>query len=132
MVKRAEVRWGELTVSMRYTRDTSVPSSSPKSAVTGPAKRQPPEAQIRAQLGRILSSAGFVNSERLCRFLKLAVDRALAAQTEQLKEYALGRDVFDRSASYDPRVDSIVRVEARRLRTKLKQYYQDTGKNDRV
>ena len=41
-------------------------------------------------------------------------------------------EVFDRKASYDPRVDPIVRVEARRLRTKLKAYYEGDGSADAV
>jgi len=49
---------------------------------------------------------------------------ALAGRAGQLKEYVLGRDVFDRGPAYDPRADSIVRVEARRLRKKLRSYYE--------
>ncbi len=66
-----------------------------------------------------MSSRAFVNSERICRFLRISVERALAGETDKLKEYAIGRDVFDRGEKYDPRIDSIVRVEARRLRSKL-------------
>src|ERR1700747_1996204 len=49
-----------------------------------------------------------------------------------LKEFSIAMEVFDRSSKYDPNVDAIVRVEARRLRTKLKQYYEDPGRNDPV
>ena len=80
--------------------------------------------EIHDQLERVLSSKGFKNSARLQRFLRLAVERTLAGETDQLKEYAVGRDVFDRGADYDPRLDSIVRVEARRLRRKLREYYR--------
>src|SRR5579872_6341232 len=83
---------------------------------------EPSADEIRAQVERILASDLFVNSERLCRFLRWAVDRTLAGETGDLKEYALGRDVFDRDRDYDPRIDSIVRVEARRLRAKLRKY----------
>jgi serine/threonine-protein kinase len=55
----------------------------------------------------------------MVRFLRLTVERSLAGQAGELKEYLLGVEVFDRKASYDPRVDPIVRVEARRLRSKL-------------
>src|SRR5215475_2450780 len=88
--------------------------------------------EVRIQLERILSSKVFVQSERLRRFLRTTVDRALAGETDQIKEYVLGRDVFDRDHTYDPRVDSIVRVEARRLRVKLRQYYQELGAADPV
>ncbi|MGA2596310.1 MAG: hypothetical protein ABSH09_04770 [Bryobacteraceae bacterium] len=85
--------------------------------------------EVRSQLDRILSSDLFVNSERLCRFLRWTVEHALQGDAEALKEYALGRDVFDRGENFDPRTDSIVRVEARRLRTKLASYYtsEDAG-----
>src|SRR6266446_2093914 len=73
--------------------------------------------EVQHQLSRILASPGFRRSARLQRFLRLAVDRTLAGETGQLKEYIVGRDVFDRGAKYDPRLDSIVRVEAQRLRS---------------
>lgn len=68
----------------------------------------------------------------MVRFLRLAVERTLAGQADQLKEYMIGVEVFDRKASYDPRVDPIVRVEARRLRAKLKAYYEGDGSADPV
>ena len=44
----------------------------------------------------------------------------------------LGREVFDRGTDYDPRLDPIVRVEARRLRQRLAEYYDGRGANDPV
>jgi adenylate cyclase len=93
---------------------------------------RPSAEEIQTQLGKILESALFIRSERLRRFLRVAVDRALAGETEGLKEYALGRDVFDRDEGYDPRIDSIVRVEATRLRKKIREYYLHPGSNDPV
>jgi len=89
-------------------------------------------AEIKAQLSRILADRGFRNSPRIKRFLQLAVQRTLAGHTDQLKEYILGRDVFDRGVDFDPRTDSIVRVEARRLRRKLQEYYREVGETDPV
>ena len=66
----------------------------------------------------------------MVRFLRLTVERALAGQSDELKEYLIGVEVFDRKQSYDPRVDPIVRVEARRLRAKLKAYYEGDGAGD--
>ena len=68
----------------------------------------------------------------MARFLRLTVERALAGRAGELKEYLIGVEVFDRKASYDPRVDPIVRVEARRLRSKVKAYYEGDGKDDAV
>ncbi len=96
------------------------------------ASTQPSGAEVEAQLGRILASVVFRGSARLQRFLQVAVERTLAGEGDRLKEYAVGRDVFDRGADYDPRVDSIVRVEAQRLRRKLREYYQDDGRMDPV
>src|SRR5438552_2343835 len=83
----------------------------------------PSSVEIEAQLERILVSAGFRGSERLKRFLQFAVERALAGQADQLKEFTVGHEVFDRGTDYDPRTDSIVRVEAQRLRKKLREFY---------
>ncbi len=66
------------------------------------------------------------------RFLRLAVERTLEGKADELKEYLVGVEVFDRKPSYDPRVDPIVRVEARRLRSKLKAYYESDGRADAV
>src|SRR3974377_1399410 len=78
----------------------------------------PPDA-IRGQLERILNSKAFARSPRISRFLSFVVEQTLAGQENKLKEYLLGVEVFGRLDSFDPRIDSIVRVEARRLRFKL-------------
>jgi serine/threonine-protein kinase len=90
------------------------------------------EHEIRAQLDRILQSGIFKNSKRLQRFLKFAVERALNGAPDQLKESVLAWEVFDRRSEFDPHTDSIVRVEAKRLRRKLLQYYEIEGKSDPV
>src|SRR5262245_4679592 len=83
---------------------------------------------VSAQLARILASPLFAHSERLSRFLKLAVE--VAQSGEPLKEYRIGVDVFDRGKSFDPRTDPIVRVQAAKLRSKLLEYYAGGGAND--
>ena len=70
----------------------------------------------------------FAESERLRRFLRFTVESKLRGEHDRLKEYVLGREVFDRRDSYDPRLDPIVRVEARRLRLKLSEYYSGPGR----
>jgi len=87
---------------------------------------------VRAQLARILASDGFVSSQRMCRFLRFVVERTLENDVDRLKEFVVAMEVFDRDENYDPSIDSIVRVEARRLRTKLKSYYEGPGSNDPV
>ena len=90
------------------------------------------EREVRIQLDRILQGAAFKNSERLQRFLKFAVECALDGTTDQLKESVLGRVVFHRGPEFDPRTDSIVRVEAQRLRRRLQEYYEGDGRDDPV
>ena len=87
---------------------------------------------IREQLLRMLDSPIFVHSHRLSRFLRFTVETTLAGQAGILKEYLIGTEVYDRKPPYHPSVDSIVRSEARRLRNKLKQYYESVGKDDSV
>ena len=60
------------------------------------------------------------------------MERTLAGETESLKEFALGIDVYERRPDYDPANDSIVRVEAQRLRRKLREYYAGPGGSDPV
>jgi hypothetical protein len=66
---------------------------------------------VHAELGRILASSQFQSSVRLSRFLEFVVERTLAGEANQLKEYRIGLEVFGRSASYDPRIDPVVRVD---------------------
>lgn len=87
-------------------------------------------AAVRAHLNRILSSPGFANAERLRRFLSFTVNAHLNGEAGQIKELVLGHEVFDRDASYDPRLDPIVRVEARRLRQRLAEYYAGPGASE--
>jgi TolB-like protein/Tfp pilus assembly protein PilF len=87
---------------------------------------------IRTQLRKILSSSIFARSERLARFLTFAVEQTLVGRGEELKEFVIGVEVFDKNEKYDPRMDPIVRVEARRLREKLRKYYESEGLADCV
>jgi hypothetical protein len=90
------------------------------------------EDEVREQLRKILTSDIFRRSAQMERFLSLVVERSLGGRPDELKEYILGRDVFHRGDDYDPRADSIVRVEAQRLRRKLREYYETQGIADTV
>lgn len=93
---------------------------------------EPPAESVQAQLARILASSSFSRSERLSRFLRFVVEEKIAGRTRELKEYTIGTQVYDRSASFDPTTDTIVRVEARRLRVTLQNYYASEGRSDPV
>lgn len=85
---------------------------------------------VTRQIERIVASRPLVNAKRSQRLLRYLVDAALANPPQVVKEYTLAIDVFDRDASYDPAVEGAVRVEAGRLRTRLRDYYSEEGKND--
>lgn len=97
------------------------------------ASRAPPSApEIQAQLQRMLASPVFVNAPILSRFLSHVVEHSLLPDGVALKEYTLGVDVFGRGGDFDPRLDTIVRTHARRLRARLDEYYQGQGCTDPI
>ena len=87
---------------------------------------------IREQLDRILKSGPFLQSQRRQRFLEFIVKETLAGRSERLKGYNIALEVFDRPETFDPVVDPIVRIEAGRLREKLRDYYEAEGQNDPI
>ena len=104
----------------------SQPLDRPTTAVTAD--------EAAAALDRVVGSTTFAGSARHRAFLSAVVGRHLhEPEGEPLKEFALGVDVFGRSPEdFDPQVDNIVRVEARRLRDRLLQYYETEGREDPV
>src|SRR5246500_1176405 len=100
------------------------PSSFGESLANSAADPVPAKA-VRDQLARVVNSPGFVSSTRLCRFLTHIVNRTIDRDIDSLKEFSIAMEVFDRTSEYDPNIDAIVRVEARRLRAKLKAYYEE-------
>jgi len=84
--------------------------------------------EVSAQLEKILSSPQFSQAAALSRFLRFVVESAQVGQT--VKEYAIGVEVFNRGKDFDPRIDTIVRVQASKLRSKLLEYYSSAGAED--
>ncbi len=89
-----------------------------------------PPAEIRAALDRVLASKPFVRTDRLQRFLRYVVGESLEGRADRLSGYTIGLDVFDRPEDFDPTLETIVRVEARRLRQSLTSYYAGEGADD--
>lgn len=87
---------------------------------------------IRSQLARIIASSPFQQSHRRQRFLEYLVNEALEGRVDKLKGYTIGVEIFDRPTSFDPMMDPVVRVEAARLRDKLREYYEREGRADPV
>ena len=91
-----------------------------------------PDKAVRQQLNRILASKTFSQVERLKRFVSFIVGETVGGRGGDLKEYVIGVQVFGKEPSFDPRTDPIVRVQARRLRTRLARYYRDEGNSDEL
>lgn len=85
-----------------------------------------------AQLERILHSRAIEGSENLKSFLKYVVLKSVEESEDNLKEYTIATEVFGRSDNFSPKSDSVVRVQASRLRRKLKDYYATEGKADKI
>ncbi len=96
------------------------------------SKSAPTEGEVRAHLERVLRSRPFVRSNRLKRFLSYVVEAKLAGDEDSIQEYAIALAVFDRRESFDPRLDSIVRTEARRLRQRLEEVYAGAGAEESI
>src|SRR6185369_5950656 len=84
----------------------------------------------QAEVERILHSNTFRNSDVLRRLLRFLADKTILGEAEQLKEYSIGIDALGKPADYDPRQDSVVRIQVGRLRQKLAEYYRTEGKDD--
>jgi TolB-like protein/Flp pilus assembly protein TadD len=87
---------------------------------------------VRAHLHRVMKSAGFMGSESIRRLLAFTVEKTLAGESGQIKEYTLGLEVFGRKESFDPRTDAIVRVQAWKLRERLLAYYESEGAQESI
>ena len=89
-----------------------------------------PAGQIRTQLQKVLSSTAFANAERMRRFLEFVVEHTLSAPNEHLKEMTIGLELYAGHGEFDPRITAVVRVDASRVRTKLREYYSSEGTAD--
>jgi adenylate cyclase len=83
-------------------------------------------AAVNHHLDQALSSPLFRKAERQSRFLRFVVDVALHSPEATIKEFDIAVAVYGRRPDYDPRTDPIVRVEAARLRARLREYYAVT------
>lgn len=97
-----------------------------------PALGQGWEQLVRQQLDRMLAATTFQQVDRLRRFLSFVVLETIAGRHDELKEYVVGIQVFGKEASFDPRSDPVVRVQARRLRARLVRYYAEEGQADDI
>jgi len=87
---------------------------------------------IAEQLKRILSAPAFKSSRILSGFLEFIIDKTLAGEEQEIKEYTIGVHVLSRNNDFNPQLDTIVRTHAGRLRRALKEYYYEMGKHDPI
>ena len=88
--------------------------------------------QVEDELNRILSSQRFATADRHTRFLRYIVEMTLEGRAGEIKETVIAADLYGRGTNYDSRSDSFVRVEATRLRARLRTYYETEGSSDPV
>jgi hypothetical protein len=88
--------------------------------------------EIWSAVERILNSRAMRGCNRLVQLLTFVVSSTLRGEATQLKETTIGVSVFGRSPDYDPKLDTIVRSQAWRLRAKLKKYYASEGADERI
>lgn len=114
----------------RTVPDNRLGVSDPADGIGKRGEIQP--TAVKAQLERILSSQEFAASNSLQDFLSYSVQEVLAGRGDEIKEHSIAVSVFGRKESFDGRDDTIVRVQAHRLRSKLKEYYSGTGASDEL
>jgi eukaryotic-like serine/threonine-protein kinase len=93
---------------------------------------QPSPQAVLGHLDQVLGSATFQGGGRSGGLLRFLVERTLEGRGGELKEYTLGAEALGRGEAFDPRIDSIARVEASRLRNRLELYYASEGQSDSV
>src|SRR5208282_4743909 len=89
-----------------------------------------PKAQVLTEIDKLVNSQALHGSESLCKLLRYLANHALEHPGASLKEYQIATEVFGRQSDFDPQLDSMVRVQAGRLRTKLTEYYSSAGAAD--
>ena len=84
------------------------------------------------QIDKLATIHALHGSESLCKLLRYLAKHALDHPGVSIKEYQIATEVFARSSDFDPQLDSMVRVQAGRLRVKLAEYYNSDGVEDPV
>jgi hypothetical protein len=93
---------------------------------------RPSPADVRAAVDRIRDSRTLKGCNKLMQLLDFLVETTLGGESDYLKETTIGVFVFGRQPDYDPKLDTIVRSQAWRLRTKLEKYYAGEGNLDSI
>src|SRR5882757_6619813 len=86
----------------------------------------------REEVQRVLHSAQFRRAPKLQRFLSLICEYHFTNRSQDISEFLIATEAFGKGAAFDPSQDSLVRVQAREARRRLREYYQDEGKDSRL
>ncbi len=113
---------------MRHKVSIFPSSGQAQNQTKGPV--DPSSSPERMELLKVLQSRTFARSPRLSRILDYVCTKHFAGETDQLKEYTIGVELFGRSEGFQPRDDSSIRVDMNRLRKQLRKYYRAEGKQD--
>jgi hypothetical protein len=92
----------------------------------------PAQERCERQIRKILRSTAFRNASMLQQLLQFLAAKAFDHSSETLKEYTIGVEALNRPQDFDPKTDTIVRVQIHRLRQKLKEYYDSDGSQDPI
>lgn len=111
--------------------DSAARDARHASVIRSPGRPVIPDDEVTAAVGRIERARALRNSTQLRRLLRYLIDNAQRGSDHALREIAVGVAALGRDpAVFDPQRDPIVRTEARRLRSKLAQYYETEGRDD--
>jgi Tol biopolymer transport system component len=97
-----------------------------------PSAPLPEPDSVRLLVERIAASKRFSHAPQQVQFLKFTVEEALCGRCAALKEYYIATEAFSRGPDFDPKVDTIVRVQAGNVRAKLKEYFETEGRHERI
>lgn len=92
----------------------------------------PEPSSVRLLVERITATKRFSRSPQQVQFLKFTVDKTVCGRGVALKEYSIATEAFGRGPDFDPKVDTIVRVQAGNVRAKLKEYFETEGRHERI
>ncbi len=86
----------------------------------------------RTELERVLNSPQFRRAQKLKQFLNVTCNYHFRNQSQEITEFLIAAEAFGKGSDFDPSQDSLVRVQAREVRRRLKEYYQNEGKDSRI
>ena len=86
----------------------------------------------KEEVQRILHSPQFRRAPKLQRFLELVCEYRFQNRAAEITEFAIATQAFGKGPDFEPSEDSLVRVQAREIRRRLREYYQNEGKSSRL